>query len=133
MDKIKPGLIGERTTVVTENLSARHFGSGSVNVYATPAMIALMEAAAIAAIDSLLPEGYASVGTALNIQHLGATPLGQQVRAQAEVTQVDGKQVTFRVQAWDEHDRIGEGTHIRVIIEIQRFMSRVEKKRAAGG
>lgn len=128
MDSIHPGLVGEQTTVVTQTLTARHLGSGGIDVYATPAMIALMEGAAIAAIDHLLPEGQASVGIALNVRHLAATPLGHTVRARAEVTGVEGRQVTFTVQAWDENELIGEGTHTRFVIDIARFLQRLQGK-----
>ncbi|GIL12407.1 MAG: thioesterase [Chloroflexota bacterium] len=128
MEQIRPGLTGERTAVVTDDLTATHLGSGGLPVYATPAMIALMEAAAVAAIDHLLPEGQASVGTALDVRHLAATPLGQQVRARAEVTRVEGRQVVFKVQAWDEQELIGEGTHTRFVIDVTRFTQRVESK-----
>lgn len=128
MEQIRPGLTGERTAVVTDGLTATHLGSGGLPVYATPAIIALMEAAAVAAIDHLLPEGQASVGTALDVRHLAATPLGQQVRARAEVTRVEGRQVVFKVQAWDEQELIGEGTHTRFVIDVARFTQRVESK-----
>ncbi|MBC6935879.1 MAG: thioesterase [Chloroflexi bacterium] len=128
MEQIRPGLTGERTAVVTDDLTATHLGSGGLPVYATPAIIALMEAAAVAAIDHLLPEGQASVGTALDVRHLAATPLGQQVRARAEVTRVEGRQVVFKVQAWDEQELIGEGTHTRFVIDVARFTQRVESK-----
>jgi fluoroacetyl-CoA thioesterase len=110
-------------------LLATHLGSGSIAVYATPAMIALMESAAVAAIDPLLPEGQASVGVALDVRHLAATPPGQQVRARAEVLAVAGRKVTFKVQAWDEHEIIGEGTHTRYVIDRVRFVERVQAKR----
>lgn len=128
IDTIQPGVAGEQVTTVTRVQTARHLGSGGIDVYATPAMIALMEAAAVAAIDHLLPEGQASVGTAIDIRHLAATPLGEQVRARAEVVAVDGRQVTFRVQAWDEHELIGEGFHTRFIIDTTRFAQRVRDK-----
>lgn len=129
MEAIQPGQRGERSVTVTEDLLATRFGSGSVQVYATPAMIALMEAAAIAALDPLLPAGQASVGTALEVQHRAATPLGDTVRALAEVIAVEGRRVTFRVQAWDSHELIGEGTHTRFIVDLARFMQRVNDKR----
>jgi fluoroacetyl-CoA thioesterase len=128
MDNIQIGLAAERSETVIESLLATRLGSGSVEVYATPAMIALMESAAVAAIEPLLPEGQASVGIALDIRHLAATPPGQQVRARAEVTAVDGRKVTFRVQAWDEQEQIGEGTHTRYVIDVTRFMQRVQSK-----
>ena len=131
MNTIQPGLVGEQVTTVTEKLSARHLGSGNIDVYATPAMIVQMEAAAVAAIDPLLPDGQASVGTALNIRHLAATPLGQTVKARAEVVGIEGRQITLQVQAWDDHELIGEGTHTRVVIDTERFIDRVRSKTAS--
>lgn len=128
MDTIQPGTAGEQVTTVTAEQTARHLGSGGLDVFATPAMIALMEAAAVKAIDSLLGAGQASVGTAIDVRHLAATPLGQRVRAHAEVTVVDGRQVSFRVQAWDERELIGEGEHTRFVIDVERFARRVEEK-----
>jgi fluoroacetyl-CoA thioesterase len=128
VDKIKPGLVGEKTTTVTEALTARHLGSGGVLVYATPAMIALMEGAAVAAIDPLLPAGQASVGVAVSIRHLAATPVGHQVRARAEVTSIEGRQVTFTAQAWDEQELIGEGSHTRFVVDVARYQQRLATK-----
>ena len=128
MDNIEIGLAAERSETVVESLLATRLGSGSVEVYATPAMVALMESASVAAIEPLLPEGQSSVGIALDIRHLAATPPGQQVRARAEVIGVDGRKVTFQVQAWDEQERIGEGTHTRFVIDVARFMQRVQAK-----
>jgi predicted thioesterase len=128
MDSIRAGVAGEKMVEVTEALTAQHLGSGGLAVYATPAMIALMEAAAVATIDPLLATGQASVGTAISVRHLAATPLGHTVRARAEVTGVEGRQVTFSVQAWDEQELIGEGTHSRFVIDVGRFSERVGKK-----
>ena len=128
MDNIQAGLAAERAETVTELLLATRLGSGSVAVYATPAMIALMESAAVATIDPLLPEGQASVGIALDVKHLAATPPGQQVRARAEVIQVEGRKVTLAVRAWDEQELIGEGTHTRYVIDVARFLQRVQSK-----
>lgn len=125
---INPGSKGEKSATVTPELTARHIGSGGLDVYATPAMIALMEAAAVTVLDPLLPEGQGSVGVALDVKHLAATPLGLTVRAEAEVTAVDGKRVTFTVRAWDDRELIGEGTHTRYIIDTARFMERVSAK-----
>jgi fluoroacetyl-CoA thioesterase len=119
------GLTGEHTTTVTEALSATTFGSGSLPVYATPALVALMEIAAVNAINDLIPSHQTSVGTLISIKHLAATALNQTVRARAEVTQVDGNQITFTVQAWDAKQLIGEGTHTRFIVDIERFMKRL--------
>jgi predicted thioesterase len=128
MNSITLGCSAEKTITVVESLSAAHMGSGDLQVYATPAMIALMEAAAVSAIGPLLSEGQTSVGVALDIRHLAATPLGHQVRARAEVTEVDGRKVTFEVKAWDEEEIIGRGTHTRFVIDVQRFMERVHAK-----
>jgi predicted thioesterase len=128
MVEIRPGLVGERTTTVHEASLATQMGSGSVDVYATPAMVALMEAAAVTAIDPLLPEGQASVGGALEVRHTAATPPGTEVRARAEVIAVEGRAVTFRVEAWDEYEQIGAGTHTRYVIEVARFMERARRK-----
>ena len=127
-NEIVPGMTGEASTIVDPEKTARHLGSGGIDVYATPAMIALMEAAAVAAIDKHLSEGQASVGTALDVKHLAATPLRQQVRARAEVLAVDGRRVDFRVQSWDAQELIGEGTHTRFIIDIERFEKRLQEK-----
>ncbi len=128
LETIQPGLIGERQVQVTPALTARSLGSGSLDVYATPALAALMEAAAVAALDPLLPAGQTSVGTALELRHVAATPTGMVVRARAEVTSVDERRVTFRIQAWDEHELIGEAMHTRVVVEAARFLARLEAK-----
>ena len=128
MNKITPGLSGTQSITVTEALTARHIGSGSVDVYATPAMIALMESAALAAIDHLLAEGQASVGTTIEVRHLAATPRGHMVRAHAEVSAVEGRKVTFLVQAWDERELIGEGRHVRLVINEAGFIKRIQSK-----
>lgn len=129
MQDIQVGLVGESTTMVVDDLLATRLGSGSVEVYATPAMVALMEDAAVSAIAHLLPEGQSSVGISLDVRHLAATPPGAQVRARAEVIGVEGRKVIFDVQAWDEHELIGKGTHTRFVIDVARFLERVYSKR----
>lgn len=124
------GATGEKTIMVTENVTARAMGSGSLNVFATPAMIALMEAAACAAIEAHLAENQSSVGVEILVRHVAATPLGMQVRARAEVIGVDGRKITFTVQAWDDRELIGEGTHHRVLIDVERFMNRLRENKA---
>jgi predicted thioesterase len=125
MDTIIPGLIGEHTLTVTDPLTAQAMGSGSLPVFATPALIALMEAAAVAALEGRLPEGQTTVGARIEVSHLAATPLGQTVRARAEVRAVDGRQIHFHIEAWDERQRIGQAAHTRVIVEIERFLKRL--------
>lgn len=126
---LKPGLFAEKTETVSEKNTASALGSGSLAVYATPAMIAIMEGAAVSAVDPLLPPGCSSVGTELNIKHIAATPLGMKISAKAELLSVDGKSLLFRVEAFDEAGKIGEGEHRRFIIEIEKFMARTERKK----
>ena len=128
MGKIAPGLVGQAQMVVREENTARHLGSGDVAVLATPEMIRLMERASVAAVDHLLPEGQRTVGVHVDVRHLAATPLGMRVTARAELVAVEGRRLTFRVEAFDEVEKVGEGQHQRVIIELGRFRERVEAK-----
>ncbi len=128
MEQIVPGLIGRATTTVTPENTAKHLGSGNALVFATPAMIRLMEIAGVKAVDHLLPEGYRTVGVGVDVRHLAATPLGMNVTATAELVAVDGRKLTFRVVAHDELDKIGAGTHTRMIIDVERFNRRVQEK-----
>lgn len=125
MQQLRVGMIGESIIKVTDAESARIMGSGALDVFATPAMIALMEAASVAAIDPFLDSRQASVGIHLDVKHIAATPLGERVTAIAEITHIEDQRVTLEVRAWDEHDMIGEGRHIRYIIDIDRFMQRI--------
>lgn len=127
MEQITIGLYGEASITVTDELTADAVGSGSVHVYATPSMIGLMESAAIAAIDHLLPDGQTSVGIQIDVEHISATPVGEEVRARAEVIDVDGRKVIFEVQAWDEREMIGEGLHTRFVIDIDRFLEQLRR------
>jgi len=129
MEGIVPGLVSQTELLVGEENTASHLGSGNVAVLATPEMIRLMEKAAVAAVDHLLPDGYCSVGVEVNVRHLAATPVGMRVRAQAELTAVEGRKLTFHVEADDEVERIGEGEHRRAIIDVGKFEERVEAKR----
>ena len=126
--QVQAGLIGEREMRVEAAQTARHLGSGNVSVLATPEMIRLMEGAAVSAVDPLLPEGYSTVGIQVQVNHLAATPPGMRVRARAELLEVDGRKLTFRVQAFDEVEQVGEGTHQRMIVDLARFKQRVEAK-----
>lgn len=129
-DRLTTGLSAEQVITVSDDLTAQAIGSGDLPVYATPAMIALMEATSVIAIENFLPPGYSTVGIEINVKHVAATPVGEEVRVQAEVIDIEGKRIVFNVQAWDDEDLIGEGTHVRYIIEIERFMQRVARKRA---
>lgn len=125
---LSPGLKAEKTEPVTTDNTARKFGSGAVAVYATPAMVGLMEGACVAIADHLLPETMATVGTDLNIKHLAATPVGMTVRAVAELTGIDGRRLIFNVEAFDNKEQIGSGTHERYIINTEKFLQKTEAK-----
>ena len=127
-DILKPGLQAEISVTVTEENAASAWGSGALPVFATPAMIAYMEGAAHSSISYLLPEGWSSVGTEVNIKHLSATPLGLRVTAKAELLEIDGRALSFKVEAFDEAGKIGEGSHRRFLIESEKFMSKTEGK-----
>jgi fluoroacetyl-CoA thioesterase len=128
MNEITVGLIGETTQVVTTDDTAARWGSGLVAGYSTPAMIALMENAAFSATKDVLPEGQTTVGIEVNIKHLAATPVGMTVRARAELMQVEGRKLVFQVEAWDEVEKIGEGTHTRFVVDAARFDKRMREK-----
>ncbi len=125
---ITVGMKAEVSTLVEREDTAREVGSGSLLVYATPCMVALMEGAACEAIEEAMDDTKTTVGTELNIQHICATPVGLEVRAEAEVTAVDGKVITFEVRAFDEAGEIGHGTHKRVIVPTQKFLDRAYNK-----
>ncbi len=125
MKKIRVGLIGEAISTVTESDTAKSMGSGILEVYATPAMIALMEEAAVNAIDPHLSTGLATVGIEVDVEHLSATPIGERIMAVAEITYREGKRVKLEVRAWDEKELIGSGSHTRYIIEVDEFMDRL--------
>ena len=122
------GMKGKVSTTVEREDTAYEVGSGSLLVYATPCMVALMEGAACDAIAEAIPEDMTSVGTELSISHLAATPVGLEVYAEAEVTEVDGKAITFQVTAYDEKGKIGEGIHKRFIVTSQRFLDKTYTK-----
>jgi fluoroacetyl-CoA thioesterase len=129
-EQILPGLVGERETTVEVENTARHLGSGDVSVLATPEMIRLMERAAVRAVDHLLPDGYRTVGIHVDVRHLAATPLGMTVRAKAELMQVEGRKLTFGVEAIDDVEKVGEGIHQRMIVDLAKFREHVESKSA---
>jgi predicted thioesterase len=132
VERLRPGLSGTASLKVADEHTAPRVGSGRVRVLATPVMINLFEAAALAAIEHLLPQGYQSLGTHLDVRHIAATPAGMNVNAVATVTKVEGRTVTFRVEARDEKDLIGDGTHERVVVNVAKFDARVQAKLARG-
>jgi fluoroacetyl-CoA thioesterase len=125
---ITPGLTGTAEIVVGPEHTAPFVGSGRIAVLATPVMINLIEAAALAAVEHLLPAGHQSLGIKLDVSHVAATPVGLRVTATAEVLRVEGRTVTFRVEARDEFEVIGGGTHQRVVVSVVRFDERVQRK-----
>src|SRR5579864_9221186 len=129
---LKPGLTGTVELVVGTEHTAPSIGSGLVPVLATPVMINLIEAAALAAAEHLLPAGHQSLGIHLDIRHFAATPIGMRVTASAELIAVDGRTLSFRVQAHDEKEAIGDGSHQRVVVNVARFDARVQKKLGRG-
>jgi fluoroacetyl-CoA thioesterase len=125
---LKTGLTGTAELVVGIEHTAPSIGSGMVPVLATPVMINVIEAAALAAVEHLLPAGHQSLGIHLDIRHFAATPIGMRVRATAELTAVDGRTLSFRIAARDEREPIGDGSHQRVVVNVARFDERVQKK-----
>jgi predicted thioesterase len=130
---LPPGLTGTAELVVGEQHTAPRVGSGRIRVLATPVMINLIEAAALAAVEQSLPENHQSLGTRLDVTHVAATPVGMRVKATAEVVRVEGRVVHFRVRAEDERELIGEGTHERVVVNVDRFDRRVQEKSGPRG
>jgi len=127
-ENLKPGLKAEKSEIVSNKNTAITLGSGGLEVYSSPSMIALMEGTALLSVDPLLPEGYSTVGTELNIKHLSATPPGMKITAKAELLEIDGRALSFSVEAYDEAGKIGEGTHKRFIIESEKFLIKIKNK-----
>ena len=127
---LTPGLTGRTELVVGEEHTAPRVGSGKVHVLATPVMINLFEAAALEALDKHLPAGYQSLGTVLNVRHIAATPVGMRVFAVARILRIEGRTAYFAVEARDEKELIGDGTHERVVVNVEKFDQRVQRKLA---
>jgi predicted thioesterase len=128
LSKLTVGLVGAAEIVVGNEHTAPFVGSGRVRVLATPVMINLMEAAALDAVEKLLPAGHQSLGIRLDVRHYAATPVGMRVRATAELVKIDGRTLDFRVEARDEKEAIGDGLHQRVVVNVARFDERVQRK-----
>lgn len=127
-EKIKVGMKKQETESVCDANTAARVGSGLLPVYATPAMIALIEKAAAGLAEEQLPEGWTSVGIAMNVAHSSATPVGMGVRAEAEVTAVDGRKISYKVTAYDDAGEIGSGTHERFAVAKEKFMAKAQSK-----
>ncbi len=128
LSHIAVGTVGHAELVVAPEHTAPKVGSGRIAVLATPVMINLIEAAALAAAEHHLPAGYQSLGTHLDVRHIAATPVGMQVKARAEVVAVEGRNITYRVEVHDEKHLIGDGTHTRVVVDVAKFDRRVQAK-----
>jgi predicted thioesterase len=128
LSAIHRGLVGTAELTVAPEHTAPRVGSGRIAVLATPVMINVREAAALAAVEQLLPPGHQSLGIHLDVRHFAATPVGLKVTATAEVTGVEGRTIAFRVEARDQREVIGDGTHSRVVVNVERFDARVQKK-----
>ena len=124
--KIPAGIKHYKEVTVSGNDSACVFGSGEVNVFATPALIALLEGTALESIAAYMPAGYTSVGTEVNLRHLKATPIGMKVKADTYLKSVQGRKLFFELHAWDDRGMIGIGTHMRVIVEEKGFMDKLK-------
>lgn len=129
MPELLPGLAGEASYDTGPEHSALRFGA-AVDVYSTPTLVGLMEAAAINAVAAALPAGSTTVGAGMTFQHSAATPIGAAVRARAELLQVDGRKLSFRVEAFDPWEQIGSADHERFVVDQSRFLARVEEKRS---
>ncbi len=122
------GIRGMETVVVSEANSAKSMGSGLLDVFATPAMIALMEMTSWKSVAPYLEEGAGTVGTRLDVTHDAPTPLGMTVRCESELTEINGRRLVFHVAAYDERGKIGEGTHERFIIQNEKFQAKAQKR-----
>jgi fluoroacetyl-CoA thioesterase len=128
MNELVPGLNAELEHTATDADSASKWGSGLVPVFSTPALVGLMESAAVAALAGQLAPGQTTVGGRIDVHHLAATPIGMQVRARAELTAVEGRKLFFKIQAWDALELIGEADHERFVVDEARFIARIQAK-----
>ena len=126
--ELSTGIIFSKEETVTKEKTARALGSGGLDVYATPAMIALMEHTAWESVEECMEEGCSTVGTLMNVKHLSASPVGAHIRAESELTEVDGRRLVFKVSAFDDAGLIGEGVHERFIIKTDKFMAKTNSK-----
>ena len=126
---LKQGLLGKEQIIVSHSNCALTMGSGSLEVYATPAMVALMECAAANSVKAHLEPGKTTVGVSIDVKHVSATPLGMTITCESELVEVDGKRLVFKITASDKHGLIGTATHERMIIDIKRFMEKATSKK----
>lgn len=127
---LKPGISFKNSKVVKKDMLASSFGSGAIKVLATPVMVGLIEEAALLAVDNYLPDGYATVGYKVNVDHLAPTPLGMEVRAEARLEDIEERKLTFLVRVYDEKELVGKGSHIRFIVDTEKLEKKAEEKKA---
>jgi fluoroacetyl-CoA thioesterase len=128
MKEISVGLKHEVVRLVEERFTAFHIGSETIKVLSTPSMIGFMERASLELVQPYLAEGQTTVGTLVNVRHLAATPMGQAVRVISEVVEVEGRRLVFHVEVWDAQEKAGEGLHERFVIDMERYLKRVQAK-----
>lgn len=128
--ELHPGITAEKTIVVEKKHIASHLGSGGVPVYATPSMILHMEETSREAVDYLLGPRQATVGAFIGAKHLAPTPLGMKVKIRSELVKIEGRMLSFKIEAWDEVEKVGEAEHLRAIIDLDRFEGKLEKKKS---
>ena len=127
---LKTGIKGHQELVVTQELTAKNMGSGVMDVFATPAMLALMEKTAFTSVAEYLNEGCGSVGTKVDIEHVASSPVGMKITCDSELIEVEGRKLVFKVEAYDEKGLIGIGTHERFIVENKKFQEKTDNKLA---
>ena len=125
---LEVGIRGQKETIVTKQNTAAGIGSGSLEVFSTPMMILLMEESCFMSVNDILEEGFTTVGTCVNVKHLSATPLGMKAVIKSELIKVDGRALTFKVEAYDEKGLIGEGIHERFIVNNEKFQAKTDSK-----
>lgn len=125
---LEKGIVGKEEMIVTEADTAKALGSGGLNVFATPAMIALSEKTALRSVLKYLPEGQSTVGTKIDMSHIAATPVGMKVRCETELIEIDRRKLVFSVEVYDEVEKVAEGTHERFIVEDARFQTKADAK-----
>ncbi len=128
-ERLKSGIRGEKSVAVTAENTAATLGSGRLPVFATPAMIALMELCAAESVGDFLDEGQSTVGTRIDIKHVSATPVGMTVRCETELVEIDRRRLVFACKAFDDAGLIGEGTQERFIVDNEKFMNKTEQKK----
>jgi fluoroacetyl-CoA thioesterase len=128
MHTLEPGLLGEASWRVTDDMTAARLGSGLVRVFSTPMLVALMENAAVAALEGRIAEDSTTVGTHIDVRHTAATPVGGTVRARAVLVMVEDRKLTFEIEAWDDHEQIGSALHERFVVDRARFEARIQAK-----